>query len=88
MEYPVVILFKNKNILGQDQCLALGDSQTDWILRRKTVRPHTLHSMEAPRAGHQRKLFSWMEAACPSLPASTTASGCGFHPQMLWTIRI
>lgn len=25
-EYPVAILFENKNILGQDQCLTLGDS--------------------------------------------------------------
>lgn len=43
--------------------------------------------MEAPRAVHQRKLSSWTVAACPTLPASNTASGCGFHPQMLWTIK-
>lgn len=82
----MVIFFKNKNILGQDQRVALGDSETDWILRSKTVPPHAaLHG--GPKGRSPKETFSWTEAACPSLPASNTAFGGGFHPQLLWTVR-
>lgn len=68
MEYPVVILFKNKNILGQDQCLALGDSQTDWILRRKTVPTHC--TPWRPQGQFTKRNFShgWKLLAPPCQP--------------------
>lgn len=72
----MVILFKNKNILGQDQRVALGDSETDWILRSKTVPPHAaLHG--GPKGRSPKETFSWTEAACPPCQPLTQPSGVG-----------